>query len=80
MDIFCVSWDVTKPTLLTGGDIAHSRGFRCSSAARAVGSRRRSRMSLAQSRAAINAQRDVILSLNIDVALMTEELKCSTYA
>ena len=28
----------------------------------------------------INAQRDVILSLNIDVALMTEELKCSTYA
>ncbi len=26
------------------------------------------------------AQRDVILSLNIDIALWIEELKCSTYA
>ena len=28
----------------------------------------------------INAQRDVILSLNIDIAPMIEELKCSTCA
>jgi hypothetical protein len=45
-----------------------------------IRSRRRSRISLAQPRAAINAQRDVILSLNIDIALWIEELKCSTYA
>ena len=50
-------------------------GFRYSSAARAVVNQ-----GLAQPRAAINAQRDVILRLNIDVALMTEELKGSTYA
>ena len=30
--------------------------------------------------AAINDQRDVILSLNIDIAPVIEELKCSTYA
>ncbi len=30
--------------------------------------------------AAISAQRDVILSLNIDIALLTDELKCSLYA
>ena len=28
----------------------------------------------------INAQRDVILRLNIDIAPVMEELKCSTYA
>ena len=52
-------------------------GFRCSSAARAVVNQVTAAVedSLAQPRAAINAQRDGILSLNIDVALMTEELK-----
>ncbi len=33
--------------------------------------------SRAQSRAAISAQRDVILSLNIDIAMLTDELKSS---
>ena len=47
--------------------------FCLSSAARAVVNQVTAGISL-------NAQRDVILSLNIDVALMTEGLKCSTYA
>ncbi len=38
------------------------------------------RISLAQPRAAISAQRGVILSLNIDIALLNDELKCSLYA
>ncbi len=42
--------------------------------------RRLSRISLAQPRAAISAQRDVILSLNIDIALLIKELKCLVYA
>ncbi len=37
-------------------------------------------ISLAQPRAAIGAQRDVILSLNIDIAVLADELKCSLYS
>ena len=46
-----------------------------------IKSRRRLRISLAQPRAASSgAQRDVVLSLNIDIALLTDELKCPLYA
>ncbi len=34
----------------------------------------------AQRRATISAQRGVILSLNIDIAMLTDELKCSLHA
>ncbi len=40
-----------------------------------IKSRRRSRISRAHPRAAISAQRDVILSLNIDLALLTDEFR-----
>ncbi len=40
-----------------------------------IRSRRRSKISLAQPRATINAQRDVILRLNIDIALWMGEFK-----
>ncbi len=41
---------------------------------------RRLRISRAEPRAAISAQRDGILSLNIDIAMLTDELKCPLYA
>ncbi len=41
-----------------------------------IKSRRRSRISRAQPRAAFRAQRDAILSWNIDIALLTEKLIC----
>ena len=61
------------------------RGLCCSAAVARFGrslinTRRRSRISRAQPRAAISAQRDVILSLNIDIAMLTDELECSLYA
>jgi hypothetical protein len=45
-----------------------------------IKSRRQSRISRAQQRAAISAQRDVILNLNINITMMTDKLKCSLYA
>ncbi len=45
-----------------------------------IKSRRQSRISLAQPRATISAQRDATLRLNIDIAMSTEELICSLYA
>jgi hypothetical protein len=76
----CVPWGCRSVALL--GFI--QRGPCCPAAVAQFGrslirSRRRSRISRAQPRAAISAQRDVILSLNIDIAMLTDELKCSLY-
>ena len=58
-------------------------GFYCSSAVKMIVNQVAAMVEdkpAAQPRAAINSQRDVILSLNIDIAPVTEELKYSTIA
>ena len=64
--------------------LIHSSGSRDAiSHARAIGLRRRNApfpVALCPTSAAISAQRDVILSLNIDIGMLSDELKCSLYA